>query len=811
VRRLRRGAALALSFAFVAGSTFGITVASPVDANAATNSAVTVSGKGEFDSLKVTVDQTKNLVDQVVRISWKGGTPTRPSPGSFASDYLQIMQCWGDDPDGPDREQCQFGGLEYDPRGGAQTYSRQLNVDGVVDPKETIKPPAPTPSNPSPQAYVPFVAFDGERSEGGVSTSFDRYSTNEVPYAPTLADGTGQVFFTMQTVKDAAGLGCGEPQTKAGRTVGRSCWLAIVPRGRLEVDGEPSRASNGRLQTSPLSQSNWDNRIVVPLEFEPAGRACPIGQAERKISGHELVGEAILRWQPTLCAGGGTVYGYSTLGDDAARRELKTPDPGMVVLSKPLTAAENPDRTPVVYAPMTISGLTVAYNVESQSPGNAPPAVKLRDGTRLTDMKLTPRHVAKLLTMSYKRGVDVRAASVEGNPTDLTRDEDFLRLNPQFKGLAQGVSMPSLLLPLGRSDVAEQVWAWLLADKDAKAFLAGEPDPWGMRINPSFKDLPLPRQDYPKSDPYCRPPANGAPEQCMLEVHPYANDMRDAARAAARGDLLSRGIWDQFAIPEPAWTKDPPQLSGTRSLLALVDTASAARYGLEVASLQNAAGKFVPPTPAALQANVKQMQPGPVPSVLAAAPTAKDPKAYPLASVSYAAAAPEKLAAQERTDYANLLRYAADKGQTPGIVPGTLPAGYAPLTTELRAELRKAADLLVAGEGSPGSTGTDEGDKPPSKKLGDGDLPGTSLGLDPAGTTGIDGGASDPSTAGTEITDAGATTLASGATPFDLAGLIRFVPAFVFVLGLLAVLGGPALLWWLHRTETTDSARSAAA
>jgi len=50
-------------------------------ANAAlglTDSAITKSGSGEFADLKITINQTENLVNQIVQITWEGGTPTNP-------------------------------------------------------------------------------------------------------------------------------------------------------------------------------------------------------------------------------------------------------------------------------------------------------------------------------------------------------------------------------------------------------------------------------------------------------------------------------------------------------------------------------------------------------------------------------------------------------------------------------------------------------------------------------------------------------------------------------------------------------------
>lgn len=90
------------------------------------DSAMTISGQGDFTNLKVSLSQTRNLVNQSVTITWAGGAPTRPA-GEFGVNYLQIMQCWGDDPSGPDRTQCQYGGsnTQTSPNTGTWVRSRQ--------------------------------------------------------------------------------------------------------------------------------------------------------------------------------------------------------------------------------------------------------------------------------------------------------------------------------------------------------------------------------------------------------------------------------------------------------------------------------------------------------------------------------------------------------------------------------------------------------------------------------------------------------------------------------------------------------------
>src|SRR5262249_44464467 len=150
------------------------------------------------------------------------------------------------------------------------------NAAGLVDPKETLTAPGTTGN-----VFVPFHSVSGKVESGSRSEFFDASTTNEIPYARTRGDGTGLEYFEIQRVMGGAALGGGEPQTVKGAVVGRPCWLVIVPRGNHEVDGT-TRSGLGAfpLDSSPLSQTNWDNRLAVRLRFEPVGQACPF-QNER--------------------------------------------------------------------------------------------------------------------------------------------------------------------------------------------------------------------------------------------------------------------------------------------------------------------------------------------------------------------------------------------------------------------------------------------------------------------------------------------------------------------------------------------------
>ena len=685
--------------------------------------AVTVTGRGPFADLRVTVARTRALRNEVVGVSWTGGTATR---GNFAVDYLQVFQCWGDAATGPDREQCQFGGLTGDSRGGAQVASRQVTY-GITDPRETY-----LPRRPGELRYVPFRSVSGKTTESPLSEFFDATTTNEVPYARTRADGGGALPFEVQTGVEAPGLGCGAPAagpppsaapvvvattpTAATTTApagpsagsaplvvpprgagsgGRGCWLVVVPRGSTEVDGSRrTDDSTNQLLSSPLSRSNWDQRLVVPLDFAPVGQPCPLGRAERPVVGQEQAAEAVGSWQPTLCAGSGPVYSFTQVPDAVARRQAVGDAPGLSLTTRPLDVALLPQGRRPVYAPVALSGLAVAFQIDSQSAFDAPADVKARDGQAVRGLDLTPRLVAKLLTQSYRLGAATQARpGLEKNPLDLTRDPEFLRANPDFRAL-RFIGIPDVVVPAGLSDGAGLVWEWLLGDADAAAFLGGAPDPDGMVVNPAYRGTG--RQDgFPKSDTVCQTFLTQQPPLCTLDARPYAGDGHEAARAAARGDSLSRSAYDAAGLP-PTYRRAAPQPTGQRAVLALADTATAQRYGLQVARLRNAAGAFVAPDQSGLLAGLAAMTPSGVEGVLRPAPRSTAAAAYPLTNLTYAVTTPQVLVPAARTDYAAFLRYAAGPGQQAGVAPGQLPPGYAPLPQAQRTQALRASASIVA-------------------------------------------------------------------------------------------------------------------
>ncbi len=740
----------------------------------ATASQATVEGRGTFADLTITVNQTANLTNQAVSITWTGGTPTVSGPGRFGSQYLQIMQCWGDDDGtvqgnpGPPPEQCEqgavagsYGGLPGGlyPSGFALSRvisrSNWANFDasvGHLDSRTT-------------NVWLPFRAVDGTVVNvqtdptfnpsvvGGnfwLNPYFNQITTNEIAGAASGPDGRGAELFSVVNGVESSGLGCGQKTQPVAGTDKKTpqCWIVVVPRGApadenagTPFDTNPEQAG---VVTSPVSPEAWKHRIAIPLSFNPVDSPCALGVDERAISGSELALPAISSWQPSLCSTGALPpFSYAAVSDGSARQQLVSGQPGapgMIVVSRPLDSAALDPTKPVVYAPVSVSGLVIGFNIERNPTPDAPQVEQQLAGVRIAELNLTPRLVAKLLTQSYAQAVTIQQAPpypwLAGNPSNMSLDPDFRQFNPEFQLLqvADGRTFSGLQLPAGNSDAAQQVWQWVLTDPEARAWLDGAPDAWGMRVNPVYATTasanarkvpfgdPLP-SSFPKADPYCyQGPAQGPggsiipPQLCGTDWLPYVRSFAEAARVARVASDGARIVQNPFALSSSdVWSRELPQFLGRRDMLALTDTPSAAQYGVQTARLSRSgdngiARTFVGADAAGLIAGVASMAPGSQPTFLEPSPTTAAPGAYPLTSIAYAAISPLALPAQARSEYASFLDYSAGPGQVAGLEIGQLPRGYVPLPEPLKAQSATAAGeirTMVAPPVEPTTSTTD--------------------------------------------------------------------------------------------------------
>jgi hypothetical protein len=845
----------------------------------ATESAVTVHGRGAFSSLEVNLSATRDLVNQAVSVSWTGVPPTfsNAATGAFGStfngNYMQIFQCWGDpdasdplnaDNPGPPPTQCEFGGESNNP---SATYPIQENgfefsrvlsqptwatydhVTGWLDPATGFK-------------VLPYQSVDGtlvnqqaDYDSGSDPLNpkafwqnpyFSFNTTNEIPFARTYQgdnplDGKGQQDFQLQTGLEAPGLGCGQKlqAIAGGGTKVPECWLVVVPRAAPDDENPAGLTGVKSVVTSPLAPDAWKNRIAIPLEFKPVDSSCAIGSDERRIVGSELATAAIGSWQPALCAQPNSPpYNYSYLSDDRARQNLTQQGfggAGMSIFSRPPDADTVDAANPPVYSPLTVSGAVIGFNIERtpkvESDGTLQSDEVPLAGLRVGQLHLTPLLVAKLLTQSYQAQlVDILATKpaaydwVLHNPTNIVTDPDFVRFNPEFALLSttQEIDASGLLVEQPTSDAAHAIWQWILADPEAKAWLGGTPDPWGMKVNPIYStkgadNLTIPSV-LPKSDPYCfnsgetvgSPPKPARPI-CLLDWSPYALTMQASAQGVGRANSGAKTTLNPTGTPETAWSANGPQKAGSRFILSITDTASAARYGIQTAGLSRAGDDgitrgFVTADDDGLTAGVNAMTPDAKSGLLTVDPLADASHAYPLTLLTYAATLPQSLSAGERSDYAAFLHFATSDGQTAGVGSGQLPAGYLPLPPTLRTEADAAIQAILhppaAASGSETTT-TDSG------SFDSGDF----------GSTSFDSSSSPQSAPTDQVAGAPASTPSDikTAKPIRIStkavsvGSVRYWVPAMFAIGLLAALCAPFIGRRRHRLSPAAPAAGSSA
>ncbi|MFF5144670.1 hypothetical protein ACFY6U_33965 [Streptomyces sp. NPDC013157] len=779
--------------------------ADQAQAAAAGSSAVTKSGaKGvygdDFSALRVTVHQTKDLAGQAVRVTWTGGAPST----DVETNFLSIMQCWGDADSGPDRTQCEFGLAA-----GGQNGDGRAVYRGDTSGHDPLEADSSTPVDKNGTHYVPFrpVGGQGDPTTGPTDTTyFTDGDTNADPFMPNDGDGGGDISFELKSAVEQPALGCGARTTPAGGT--QPCWLVVVPRGTHDPNGQTH--TGGAQVTSSISRSNWDQRIVFRLGFAPVTDNCDADKPERGIMGSELATDAVTSWQSALCRSGTYRFNFTQSGEQQARDAVASGDPlaGLAMTVDPVEPVDGSAQ--VVHAPVAVTGLTIGFVWMYDATGGSRP---------LTKLKLNQRLLAKVLTQSYPfslvKPLNKVPDYLSGNPDSIVKDPEFLQLNPGLADQAATNAPLGLAVTVANTDSANLVWKYILADKDAKDFLEGKADPWGMKVNPSYEDGVVsesldffPKADIAPTTTDCGGGNTTTTTYTGLDVVPYVNDMHDGALKVRRGDIgtaydctLTNNVAKLTPVGRPIPTR--------QRQFGVVDNASAVRYQLRAAALANADGEYVTPTNGSLLKAVAEMPDSDVAGVKTSDPTRMKDGAYPLTAVVYAASSLDQ-AKDARQDYAKVMRYAAGAGQTQGTAKGELPYGYAPLPAALRKQAEQAADRLEKGatDADGASGGTSGG-----TSGGGGDLSGTGSGGATGGgaSGGTDGGSAG--TAGAAAGGAGASGTAQpstapsetgpvqqnvaqsgGYTPEEVLGLVRWVLLGVLVAGGVAALAGPVML-----------------
>jgi hypothetical protein len=669
----------------------------------------------------VTVDRTKNLRSRErVKISWKGAQPSaaRASNPYGENGLLQeypvvVMECRGLDnaklPTGKQLspQTCWTGSVaerSQVTRSPAEaTWTHDLYATPAA--KERLSGMNPFPSAAlCPTAdtlgyfthLTPYVAAKGKvypacsadkmPPEAAVGAAFP---PNELA-AFTDQNGRGSVQFEVRTETENESLGCSH-QVPCSLVVipiaGLSCDQPSTPptpadqacrKGGQFLPGSSNFSNQGVDQAvSPAlwwSPSNWRNRFSIPITFGLPPDTCDVldPRPPTGFYGSELLAEAALQWSPAYCLNKQRFkFQMNVMSDDAGWNLMET---GGGPAAEVSSAHKKMVADPVGYAPTAVSGFSIGYVIDK--PGNK---------GEFTNLRLDARLLAKLLTQSYL-GSDLGRghAGIGNNPLSLLTDPEFQKMNPGLSTNDSEAAATLLSLSI-QSDVIEQLTDYIAHDKQAMAFINGKPDPWGMKVNPAYRSLHMPRREWPLLDKYIPKTEN----QCR-KTHPavYFNQLAAPVSNMSTIATALLDAWPQiqtrcdFDLSTKTYKlgRIDPQSFGSRFMLGVVSLGDVARYGLRSAALETKPGKFVAPTKASLSAAVRLAK-----QTRKDQPFTMDMRdlraggAYPGSMVVYTAARLQHLDQDDAAKVAQFIRVSTTEGQRPGSGNGQLPQGFLPI------------------------------------------------------------------------------------------------------------------------------------
>ena len=785
-----------------------------------------------FPSHKVTVhvDRTQNLRSRErVRITWQGA---QPSAGRAANPYgenglqqeypVVIMECRGlDDPKLPKAQQvspdtCWTGSVaersQVTRAGSDAAWTHDLYatpqdkapLSGITPfPGTTVCPTASipgyfthlTPFRNTKGKIFPACDATHMPPEAAVGSAFP---PNEIA-AFTDQNGRGSVQFEVRTDVENASLGC-------SHTV--PCSIVVIPINGLSCDqpaspptsadqacrrggqfppGSSNFAGQGVDQAvSPSlwwSASNWDNRFSVPITFGLPPDTCDVldPRAPTGFYGSELLSEAALQWSPAYCLNKQRFKFQMNAMSDAAGWNLMESGGGAaaeVSSSHPRTSSD-----PVGFAPTAVTGFSIGYVIDR--PDNL---------GEYTHLRLDARLLAKLLTQSYL-GSDLGSGhpGIGSNPLSIMSDPEFRKLNPGLStnDTEAAATVLSLSIP---SDVVQRLTDYIAHDRTAMAWIHGKADPWGMKVNPAYRGLRLPRDEWPLLDTFIPKTQNDCrrkhPAVYFNQIAAPVSTMSTIAEALLDGwpEVQTRCDYDLSTNLYKLGRIDP-QAYGSRFMLGVVSLGDVARYGLRSAALETRPGKFVEPSTSSLRAAVKLARQGkPLQPFTMDMKALRDSShAYPGSMIVYTAAKTQHLDQADAAKVSQFIRVSSTEGQRQGSGNGQLPEGYLPIrnsgvTKKLYVSAQQVATAVAAQkEPSPPKTpsgGTHPGNpspRPPAQ-------PSADLPTD-APTAG------GPSTVPAASTDPGTTTEAVAAMPPTTSVSSRISRELIPALVLIGLLG----------------------
>lgn len=606
--------------------------------------------------------------------------------------------------------------------------------------------------------WVHFVAINGTDYPGGpfgcggippeAVQVQGQFQPSNTTYGISDANGTGSASFLIQSAETNASLGCSDtvacslvavpvmgiscdtaaaglpPVDQPGPSASASAFAACSSAGKYLPGAPGSGANQEAVAVSGLlwwSASNWRNRLAFPLQFAQPSNVCSIlnTSAPTFVYGSELVTQATLQWAPTFCLSSKLFkFQHVQTSDPEAKNLLSG---GSIQAAFQAEPPSTPFGRPITQAPIAVSGFAIVYAIDD------------KHGHILQTLKLTPRLLAKLLTESYTSNPSIQTdyTGLQSNPTDLGLDPEFQALNPGVTSFYATEPASTILALSSDSDVMWALTAYINADPEARAFLDGKPDPWGMVVNPNYKGIVLPTASWPLLDTFVPTKlyATGANACLDGSTVPWLPLVASPVSAMATITLDMQFDVANSQInclnggqPNQKLAAVGRESTGQRFILGVTSLGDANRYALTTAELEtqtasnapikfsDATGRtFVAPSDASLAAAARMLVADRssntwlLPYDKLRSDTA-GAGAYPGTLMASMDVPTSGLPPAQAANYAQMMRFFVGPGQTPGFGNGELPPGFLPLTAangaaELAAFTVRAATAVAAQHG----------------------------------------------------------------------------------------------------------------
>lgn len=738
----------------------------------------------------VTVDQTTGLTNQIVHVTWKNFTPSMTL--NFTPGYVQGQELYG--------------------VGVFQCKAHPTDVT-----KDCNDLMIGTPASGATPTGVESYTLQGSSTQPTDCTS-----------VPTdTVCGTGYTDMQIQTSVQNSSLGC---------DASHSCSLVVLPfwggnnqvqpvncadhSADLSFPGSPAQDLNNPW----YSPCTWADRITIPLSFAPTPvQACTSTDYAFSAQGSPMLERVMGQWQPGWCTGAsGTskvVLNYdSTVNEYEARTSflgvgggggLSSSTDVALVTDPPGSEQAGASSRQFTYAPIETTSITIAYYVDNQVTQEP-----------ITDLKLNARLVAKLLTESYSLSLgqcktgqttqsDLCDPKVLGNPVSIFTDPEFYQLNPEYtqadfvsetgNSNLEGDFLPIVLA--GNSDMTYELTRWIYADPQARAFMQGEPDQWGMHVNTYYEQGQS--QTYPISQFQVLDP--GFSSRNISD--PYLSTMQVAWNPVTGLDNVASDLagWtpsgDQFAAScsggvntqppciggNPINAKDLPVHFPQRALFAVLDSGTATAYRFPMAQLVNSAGDAVSPDAASMTAAVTAMKTNPDGITQYQDFNSTPANAYPLTEVQYAMVPTCGLTSTKARAVSTFLNDVADS-QSYGVSLGQIPpfGGYLALNDKQVQQTLAAAQSVQVQNCKSAKQDTTVAAQTPStptssSPLNNGNSPTTAAAPTAGRTTGLPAASASASP----------TPIGLGDKAADTSGDLKYILPAALAAGALLALGGP--------------------